>query len=113
MQCRISSFSVGLQGVKDSDVDLVWPSQQYGLPTIRFTHLPDAQVQERIRSILEQVRQEGFDPKRIDAAIHQMELGQKHVSRVKVIEYMINACFIIENGRLWTHYHAWYHFGLV
>ncbi|CDH56054.1 mitochondrial presequence protease [Lichtheimia corymbifera JMRC:FSU:9682] len=49
--------SIGLQGVKDTDVEL---------------------VQERIMSVLEQVKKEGFDNKRIEAAIHQMELGQKH-----------------------------------
>jgi Zn-dependent M16 (insulinase) family peptidase len=51
-------MSIGLQGVKDSDVD---------------------KVQSTIKSVIEQVKQEGFDPKRIEAAIHQMELGQKHV----------------------------------
>ncbi|KAG0183072.1 Mitochondrial presequence protease [Apophysomyces sp. BC1021] len=54
---RLGSFSVGLQGVKETDVEL---------------------VQDRIRSVLEEVKQEGFDAKRIEAAIHQMELGQKH-----------------------------------
>lgn len=52
-----SSMSIGLQGVKDSDVE---------------------KVQSTIKSVIEQVKQEGFDPKRIEAAIHQMELGQKH-----------------------------------
>ncbi|KAI8083948.1 peptidase M16C associated-domain-containing protein [Gilbertella persicaria] len=52
-----SSLSIGLQGVKEEDVD---------------------KVKQTITSVLEQVRQEGFDPKRIEAAIHQMELGQKH-----------------------------------
>ncbi|KAI7863451.1 peptidase M16C associated-domain-containing protein [Mucor mucedo] len=52
-----SSMSIGLQGVKDSDVE---------------------KVQSTIKSVIEKVKQEGFDPKRIEAAIHQMELGQKH-----------------------------------
>lgn len=56
--CSTSSMSIGLQGVKDTDVEKV-----------RLT----------IKSVLEQVKQEGFDAKRIEAAIHQMELGQKHV----------------------------------
>ncbi|ORX53065.1 hypothetical protein DM01DRAFT_1322754 [Hesseltinella vesiculosa] len=54
---RMSSLSIGLQGVKNDDVE---------------------KVQETIRSVLEKSKQEGFDPKRIEAAIHQMELGQKH-----------------------------------
>ncbi|KAI8373250.1 peptidase M16C associated-domain-containing protein [Blakeslea trispora] len=52
-----STMSIGLQGVKDSEVD---------------------KVKQTIQSVLEQARQEGFDPQRIEAAIHQMELGQKH-----------------------------------
>ncbi|GAA5796196.1 hypothetical protein HPULCUR_001565 [Helicostylum pulchrum] len=52
-----SSMSIGLQGVKDSDAE---------------------KVRETIKTVIEQVKQEGFDPKRIEAAIHQMELGQKH-----------------------------------
>ncbi|KAI8060701.1 peptidase M16C associated-domain-containing protein [Gongronella butleri] len=54
---RVSSLSVGLQGVKDTDVQ---------------------KVQDTIQSVLEQAKQDGFDPKRIEAAIHQLELGQKH-----------------------------------
>jgi Zn-dependent M16 (insulinase) family peptidase len=54
-----SSLSIGLQGVKDADVE---------------------KVQSTIKLVIEQVKEEGFDPKRIEAAIHQMELGQKHVS---------------------------------
>ncbi|KAI7860572.1 peptidase M16C associated-domain-containing protein [Circinella umbellata] len=54
---RTSCLSIGLQGVKDSDVEL---------------------VQERIVQVLNDVKKEGFDNKRIEAAIHQMELGQKH-----------------------------------
>lgn len=59
LQISTSSLSIGLQGVKDSDVD---------------------KVKSTIMSVIEQVKEEGFDPKRIEAAIHQMELGQKHVS---------------------------------
>ncbi|CAO0798731.1 unnamed protein product [Mucor circinelloides] len=54
---KTSCLSIGLQGVKDSDVE---------------------KVKSTITSVLEQVKQEGFDPKRIEAAIHQMELSQKH-----------------------------------
>jgi Zn-dependent M16 (insulinase) family peptidase len=38
-------------------------------------------VKTTIKTVLEQVRQEGFDPKRVEAAIHQLELSQKHVSQ--------------------------------
>lgn len=61
-------MSIGLQGVKDSDVDT---------------------VKSAIASVLEQVKQEGFDPKRIEAAIHQMELSQKHVSCLRCIKCQI------------------------
>ncbi|KAI7863857.1 peptidase M16C associated-domain-containing protein [Spinellus fusiger] len=54
---RTSSLSIGLQGVKDSDVSSIY---------------------DHIQSVLEKVKREGFDPKRIEAAIHQVELGQKH-----------------------------------
>jgi Zn-dependent M16 (insulinase) family peptidase len=55
-----SCLSIGLQGVKDSDVKT---------------------VQDTIKNVLQDAMKEGFDPKRIEAAIHQMELGQKHVSK--------------------------------
>lgn len=64
VQISTSSLSIGLQGVKDSDVD---------------------KVKSTIKSVIEQVKEEGFDPKRIEAAIHQMELGQKHVSISTII----------------------------
>ncbi|KAI9305038.1 peptidase M16C associated-domain-containing protein [Cunninghamella echinulata] len=54
---RLSSFSVGLQGISDSDIE---------------------KVEEIIDSVLNQVKKDGFDSKRIEAAIHQIELGQKH-----------------------------------
>ncbi|CAO3606883.1 unnamed protein product [Cunninghamella blakesleeana] len=54
---RVSSISIGLQGVSDSDL---------------------GKVEDTITSVLNQVKKEGFDSKRIEAAIHQIELGQKH-----------------------------------
>ncbi|KAI8327793.1 peptidase M16C associated-domain-containing protein [Chlamydoabsidia padenii] len=54
---RISSFTVGLQGIKGENVD---------------------QVEQLIKQVLEQVKVDGFDQNRIEAALHQMELGQKH-----------------------------------
>ncbi|KAG1179298.1 hypothetical protein G6F70_002435 [Rhizopus microsporus] len=52
-----SYLSIGLQGVKNEDID---------------------KINNTIKSVLQQVKEQGFDPKRIEAAIHQMELGQKH-----------------------------------
>ncbi|CAO3625349.1 unnamed protein product [Cunninghamella echinulata] len=54
---RISNFTVGLQGVNSKDVD---------------------QVESRIHETLEQVKENGFGKERIEAALHQMELGSKH-----------------------------------
>lgn len=42
-------------------------------------HWQQYQVTRTIEDVLQTVKKEGFDPKRIDAALHQMELGQKHV----------------------------------
>lgn len=39
-----------------------------------------AKVEETITNVLKKVQQDGVDPKRIEAIVHQMELGQKHVS---------------------------------
>lgn len=61
-----TALSIGLQGVKDSDVE---------------------KVKSTIRTVLEQVKQEGFDPKRVEAAIHQLELGQKHVRIMQEIAF--------------------------
>lgn len=77
--CSTSSMSIGLQGVKDSDIE---------------------KVRETIKTVIEQVKQEGFDPKRIEAAIHQMELGQKHVSFFfffKKLHSYLKICTYIEN----------------
>ncbi|CAO3587944.1 unnamed protein product [Absidia cylindrospora] len=54
---RISNFTVGLQGIKAEAVD---------------------QVESLIKQVLENVKVNGFDPTRIEAALHQMELGTKH-----------------------------------
>lgn len=52
-------------------------------------------------SVLEQVKKEGFDNKRIEAAIHQMELGQKHASDIPLMHesglWLTFVC-ILENG---------------
>lgn len=52
-----SSFNVGLQGIRTEDVEV---------------------VEKIIYDTLSQVKVTGFDSKRIDAAIHQIELGMKH-----------------------------------
>ncbi|KAF9357601.1 Mitochondrial presequence protease [Mortierella sp. AD094] len=53
----VSSLSFGVQGMKQDDV---------------------SKVEEAITKVLHKVREEGVDPKRIEAIVHQMELGQKH-----------------------------------
>jgi Zn-dependent M16 (insulinase) family peptidase len=54
----VSSMSFGVQGMKHEDI---------------------AKVEETVMKVLKNVQQEGVDPKRVDAIVHQMELGQKHV----------------------------------
>ncbi|KAG0004055.1 Mitochondrial presequence protease [Entomortierella chlamydospora] len=53
----VSSLSFGVQGMKQDDV---------------------SKVEETITKVLHKVKEEGVDPKRIEAIVHQMELGQKH-----------------------------------
>ncbi|KAF9431589.1 Mitochondrial presequence protease [Entomortierella beljakovae] len=53
----VSSLSFGVQGMKQEDV---------------------AKIEETITEVLRKVEKEGVDPKRIEAIVHQMELGQKH-----------------------------------
>ncbi|KAF9395252.1 Mitochondrial presequence protease [Podila verticillata] len=53
----VSSISFGVQGMKQDNI---------------------TQVEETIMKVLQQVKEEGVDPKRIEAIVHQMELGQKH-----------------------------------
>lgn len=58
-------------------------------------------VQSTIKSVIEQVKKEGFDPKRIEAAIHQMELSQKHVSlKVDYIKSTITYHFMQKYRKL-------------
>ncbi|KAF9410818.1 Mitochondrial presequence protease [Podila epigama] len=59
----VSSLSFGVQGMKEEDM---------------------AKVEETIVKVLHKVKEEGVDPKRIEAIVHQMELGQKHnIERLK------------------------------
>ncbi|KAG0213433.1 Mitochondrial presequence protease [Mortierella sp. GBA30] len=53
----VSSLSFGVQGMKPEDA---------------------SKVEETVMKVLHQVKEEGVDPKRIEAIVHQMELGQKH-----------------------------------
>jgi Zn-dependent M16 (insulinase) family peptidase len=55
---RESVFSVGLQGIKEEDI-----------PTINAM----------IFETLEKVAKEGFSQERIDGALHQIEIRQRHV----------------------------------
>jgi Zn-dependent M16 (insulinase) family peptidase len=51
-------FSIGLQNVRVDDV---------------------TKVQDTIRTVLRDVRQQGFDQKKIEGSLHQLELSLKHV----------------------------------
>ncbi|KAF8983721.1 Mitochondrial presequence protease [Entomortierella lignicola] len=53
----VSSLSFGVQGMKPEDAP---------------------KVEEAITKVLQKVKEEGVDPRRIEAIVHQMELGQKH-----------------------------------
>ncbi|KAG0205133.1 Mitochondrial presequence protease [Mortierella sp. NVP41] len=53
----VSSLAFGVQGMRTEDIP---------------------KVEETITNVLQKVQQEGVDPKRIEAIVHQMELGQKH-----------------------------------
>ncbi|KAL8565467.1 hypothetical protein ACOMHN_049444 [Nucella lapillus] len=52
-----SSYAVGLQGIKETDVE---------------------KVTQIIDQTLDEVIKDGFDPVRIEAILHRIELGQKH-----------------------------------
>lgn len=54
----VTSLSIGVQGMKQEDA---------------------SKVEKTITDILQKVKEDGVDPKRIEAIVHQMELGQKHV----------------------------------
>ncbi|RKP07521.1 peptidase M16C associated-domain-containing protein [Thamnocephalis sphaerospora] len=54
---RVGSFTLGLQGVRESEVEKVFAS---------------------IREILHTVHKDGLDPNRVQATLHAMELGYKH-----------------------------------
>lgn len=60
----VSSISFGVQGMKEEDIP---------------------KVEETITKVLHKVKEEGVDPKRIEAIVHQMELGQKHVRRSYIV----------------------------
>ncbi|CAI2163502.1 13425_t:CDS:10 [Funneliformis geosporum] len=70
---RISCMSIGLQGMKENDVPL---------------------AEEVIRKVLEDIHRDGFDPKRIEAAIHRTELSIKH----KVSSFGLGLMHLISSG---------------
>ncbi|CAG8628885.1 16489_t:CDS:10, partial [Gigaspora rosea] len=65
---RISSLSIGLQGMKSQDIPL---------------------AEQTIRKVLEDIHRNGFDSKRIEAALHQTELGKKH--NIEIIKERIKS----------------------
>jgi len=56
----MATFSVGLQGIKTSDVDM---------------------VEQTIMDVFKDCQKNGFDKKQIEAYLHQTELNLKHVNR--------------------------------
>ncbi|KAI8852167.1 Metalloenzyme, LuxS/M16 peptidase-like protein, partial [Chytridium lagenaria] len=52
-----TSFSIGLQGIKESDIEL---------------------VENKIYKVFEEVAKSGFPKERVESAIHQLELGIRH-----------------------------------
>ncbi|CAG8498251.1 11286_t:CDS:10, partial [Funneliformis mosseae] len=70
---RISCMSIGLQGMKENDVPL---------------------AEEVISKVLEDIHRDGFDPKRIEAAIHRTELSIKH----KVSSFGLGLMHLISSG---------------
>ncbi|CAG8474858.1 5386_t:CDS:10 [Funneliformis caledonium] len=70
---RISCMSIGLQGMKEKDVPL---------------------AEEVISKVLEDIHRDGFDPKRIEAAIHRTELSIKH----KVSSFGLGLMHLISSG---------------
>ncbi|CAG8808957.1 28124_t:CDS:2, partial [Dentiscutata erythropus] len=70
---RISSLSIGLQGMKSQDISL---------------------AEQTIRKVLEDIHRNGFDSKRIEAALHQTELGKKH----KTSNFGLNLMHSISSG---------------
>ncbi|KAJ1565806.1 Presequence protease, mitochondrial, partial [Nowakowskiella sp. JEL0078] len=55
---RTSTVSFGLQGIRSSEVGI---------------------VEEKIRNVLRNVANSGFEPERVEAVIHSIELGVRHV----------------------------------
>ena len=55
---KMAMFSVGLQNIREEDVK---------------------KVQDKIHQVLQGVHQEGFDGKKVDGILHQLELALKHV----------------------------------
>ncbi|KAF9978441.1 Mitochondrial presequence protease [Actinomortierella ambigua] len=54
---KVGSVSFGVQGMREEDIP---------------------KLEKAVMSTLEKVKEEGIDPKRIEAIVHQMELDQKH-----------------------------------
>uniref|UniRef100_A0A6B2KXD1 Presequence protease, mitochondrial n=1 Tax=Arcella intermedia TaxID=1963864 RepID=A0A6B2KXD1_9EUKA len=75
---RETYFSIGLQGIKDEDVDL---------------------VQQKILQVLQSAYKEGFDPERIEALLHQIEIANRHVTS----EFGLHASAALS--------HSWIHGG--
>ncbi|ORZ10972.1 Metalloenzyme, LuxS/M16 peptidase-like protein, partial [Lobosporangium transversale] len=58
------------------DGSTMMSSLSFGVQGMKVENVP--KVEQTIIAVLEKVREEGVDPKRVEAIVHQMELGQKH-----------------------------------
>ena len=64
-------------------------------------------VEHMIRTVLQDVAQNGIERKRIEAAMHQIEFSMKHVS-----VFIFLRPELVENGHVWHEFVAWAHVDL-
>ncbi len=77
---RLTSLSVGLQGIRASDVDM---------------------VEEKIMQVFREAREMTFEQKKIDAILHQIEISRKHVCLYKHEIYNLSDSMCIEKCQVW------------
>lgn len=78
-----------------------------GLQNVRQEHVQ--QVEDTIHQVLQEMRAGGFDSKKVDGVLHQLELGLKHVSLLSTDALMVvcaNSFNLTENCQLWDVSHA-------
>ncbi|CAG8437370.1 10107_t:CDS:10 [Acaulospora colombiana] len=88
---KMSSLSIGLQGMRSQDIELVSGSD---LDLNDSKMEKSLNAEETIKKVFEDVRKDGFDPRRIEAALHQTELGKKH----KTADFGLNLMHGLSSG---------------